>query len=150
MEQQMSPDKIRKLAKALDDAIEKRNVEELVSYFSDDCRVELLGIKLAGKEGLRKAIGWMFGHLSEIALIPITIIISGSTFFEEFILKAKVGGGKEIQVKQAEVLVYDDDYKVESLRLYFDRLEMSAAYVSNPIEKIMIGQLSKASLKGLL
>ena len=83
-------------------------------------------------------------------MISITIIISGSTFFEEFIVKAKVGGGKEIQVKQAEVLVYNADYKVKSLRLYFDRLELAAAYTSNPIERIMIRQLSKSSLKGLL
>ena len=70
--------------------------------------------------------------------------------FEEFIVRAKIKEGKEIQVKQTEVLVYDDEYKVKQLRLYFDRLELAAAYTSNPIEKIMISQLSKASLKGLL
>ena len=92
----------------------------------------------------------MFRYLKEITLSPITIMIEGNTFFEEFLVRTKSKEGQEVQVKQAEVLVYDDGYKVKSLRLYFDRLELAAAYTSNPIERIMINRLSKASLKGLL
>jgi ketosteroid isomerase-like protein len=150
MEQRLSPEEIRKLAKALDDAIESRNNEEVITYFSDDCEIELLGIKLAGQEGLRKAIRWMYEYLKEITLSPMTIMVDGNTFFEEFIVRAKIKEGKEIQVKQTEVLVYDEAYKVKNLRLYFDRLELAAAYASNPLEKIMIRRLTKASLKGLL
>ena len=149
MEQQMSPEKIRNLAKALDDAIEKQDMEEILSYFSDNCEIELPGVTLSGKEGLRKAIRWMYRYLKEITLIPITIMIEGNTFFEEFTTKAK-GKSEEIQVRQTEVLVYDGEYKVKRLRLYFDRLEFAAAYASNPIKKIIISRLSKASLKGLL
>ena len=150
MEQQLSADKIRKYAKALDDAIEKQDVEEVMSCFSDDCEIELPGVRLSGKEGLSKAISWMYGYLKEITLVPVTIMIDGNTFFEEFIVRAKTKEGKEIQVKQTEVLVYDGEDRVRNLRLYFDRLELAAASVSNPIEKIMISQVSKASLKGLL
>ena len=149
MEQQLSAEKIRKLAKMLDNAIESQNNEEIISYFSDNCEIELPGIRLTGKEGLRKAIAWMYQYLKEIVLIPITIMVDGKTFFEEFIVNANVKG-EEIQVKQTEMLVYNDQYKVERLRLYFDRLELAAACASNPIEKIMISQLNKASLKGLL
>ena len=56
MNHQLSTEKIRKFAKALDDAIEKRDIEEIASYFSNDCAIELLGIKLSGQEGLNKAI----------------------------------------------------------------------------------------------
>ena len=150
MEQKLSPVKIRKLAKALDDAIESRNNEEVLSYFSDNCEIELPGIKLSGKEGMQKAVAWMYKYLKGIVLIPITIMINGNTFFEEFIIRVKIKEGKEIQVRQTEVLVYDDEYKVKNIRLYFDRLELAAAYTFNPIEKIMISQISKASLKGLL
>jgi len=150
MEQKLSPEKIRKLAKALDDAIENRKTKEVMSYFAETCEIELVGVKLTGKEGLRKAIRWIFRYLKEITLSPITIMIEGNTFFEEFSVRTKIKEDKEIQVKQAEVLVYDDEYKVKSLRLYFDRLELAAAYTSNPIEKMMIDRLSKASLKGLL
>ncbi|MFC1963987.1 nuclear transport factor 2 family protein [Chloroflexota bacterium] len=150
MKSPMGTEQIRKLAKALDDAIESRNNEEIVSYFSDNCEIELLGVKLSGKEGLRKAIAWMYGYLKDVTLIPITIMVDGDTFFEEFMLKAKIKGGKGIEVKQAEVLVYDGEYKVKNLRLYFDRLELAVAYVSNPVEKMMVRQISKASLNGLI
>ena len=150
MAQHISPEKIRELAKALDDAIENRETEAVISLFSETCEIELLGTKLAGKEGLRKAISWIYRYLKELTLIPITIMIEGNTFFEEFFIRTKTKEGKEIQVKQAEVLVYDDEYKVKSLRLYFDRLELASAYTSNPVEKMMIDRLKKASLKGLL
>jgi ketosteroid isomerase-like protein len=150
MAQHLNPEKIRELAKALDDAIENRETEAVISHFSETCEIELLGTKLAREEGLRKAINWMFRYLKEITLIPITIMIEGNTFFEEFIVRTKTKEGKEIQIKQTEVLVYDDEYKVKSLRLYFDRLELAAAYTSNPLEKMIINWLKKSSLKGLL
>jgi ketosteroid isomerase-like protein len=149
MSREQSPDEIRKYAKALDDAIERRNIEEVESYFCDDCEIEVLGVKLTGKEGMRKAFGWMYKYLKEMILIPVTIMVDGNTFFEEFIVKTKVKGDKEIQVRQAEVLVYED-YKVKSLRLYFDRLELAEAFTSNAVEQIMVNQIIKASLKGLV
>jgi len=150
MAQHLNPEKVRELAKALDDAIQNRETEAVISHFSETCEIELVGTKLAGKEGLRKAISWIYRYLKELTLIPITIMIEGNTFFEEFFIRTKTKEGKEIQVKQAEVLVYDNEYKVKSLRLYFDRLELASAYTLNPVEKMMIDRLKKASLKGLL
>ena len=49
MEQHLNPEKIRQLAKALDNAIESRKAEEVISHFSETCEIELLGIKLTGK-----------------------------------------------------------------------------------------------------
>lgn len=149
MEKQLSTVKIRKLAQALDDSIESQNVEEIASYFSENCEIELPGITLYGKDGLRKAVAWMYRYFHGITLVPIIIMVNENTFFEEFILRAKNKKGKEVQVKMTEVLVYDDTYKVRSLRLYFDRLEL-AGFTSSPIEKMIINKLNKASLKGLL
>ena len=149
MEKSLNPEKIREISESLDDAIEKHHVEELVSYFSEECEIQLSGITLTGHEGLRKAIDWMYAYLKEITLIPITMIIQGSVFFEEFIVKAKVGG-HNIEVRQAEVLVYRNDYKVENIRLYFDRLELAQNFPYNFIDRILIRKVNKASLKGLL
>jgi hypothetical protein len=148
--QKLITENILKYARALDEAIEKRNREEVISYFSDSCEIELLGIKLTGKEGLKKAINWMFKYLNRITLTPITIMVDGNNFFEEFTVTAKVRGGKEIQVNQSEVLTYDNEYKVTNLRLYFDRLELASAYTTNPIEKLMVNIISRASVKDLL
>jgi ketosteroid isomerase-like protein len=139
---------IREYAKSFDDAIERRDMKEVVSYFCDDSEIELLGIKITGKEGLRKAFDWIYKYLKEIILVPITIMVDDNVFFEEFRVKAKVKGGKELRVKQSEVLVWEDD-KIKSLRLYFDRLELADAFISNFLERIMVKQLIKESLKGL-
>jgi len=149
MGHEQSEKEIRRYAKALDDAIEGGDIDEVMSYFSDDCEIELLGVKLSGKEGLRKAFDWIYKYLKDMVLVPITIMVDGNVFFEEFMVKAKVKGGKELQVKQAEVLVYED-YKVKSLRLYFDRLELADAFTSNVLERMMVKQLVKESLKGLI
>jgi hypothetical protein len=149
MSSTLDEEKIRTLAKALDDAVEKHNIEELVSYFSEKCEIEFLGIKLTGHEGLKKALGWMFEYLKEIRLIPITIIIQGNIFFEEFTVRAKIRAGREIVVKQAEVLEYGNGYKVEILRLYFDRLELAPAFSANFLDRILIDRITKVSLKGL-
>jgi len=148
METSLSEVQIRDLAKALDDAIEKHNVQEIVSYFSEECEIHFPGVTLTGREGLRKAIRWMFRYLKEIILVPVTIMIQDNIFFEEFIVKAKVAG-RDIQLRQSEVLEYNTDYRVKSIRLYFDRLELAEAFTSNTIERIMIKQLIKVSLKGL-
>ena len=149
MSREQSETEIRKCAKALDDAIERGNIDEVMSYFCDDCEIELLGVRLTGKEGLRNAFDWIYKYLKDMVLVPITIMVDGNVFFEEFMVKAKVKGGKELQVKQSEVLVYDD-YKVKSLRLYFDRLELADAFTSNALERMMVKQLVKESLKGLV
>jgi ketosteroid isomerase-like protein len=149
METNMNSEKIRQLAKALDDAIEKRDIEELVSYFSSDCKICLPGITLSGYGGLRKAIRWMFRYLKDITLVPVTIIAKDNIFFEEFIVKAK-SEGRDFELRQAEILEYDAADKVKSIRLYFDRLEFAQNLSYNFIDRVLIKMARKASLKGLV
>jgi ketosteroid isomerase-like protein len=145
----MNSDRIRTLAKALDDTIEAGDAERLTSFFSQDCEVRLPGVTLHGSDGLRKAVGWMFANLKDISLVPVAITVQDNVFMEEFVLRARAAGG-EVDVRQAEVLEYDADYRVKSLRLYFDRLELAPVLASGFIDRILIRQVSKASLKGLL
>lgn len=145
----MDSDQIKKRAQALDDAIEKRNIPAVLDFFSEDCEMEMAGLALKGKDGLQRALRWIFGHLREIRLIPITIMIEGETFFEEFIVRTETPKGRKVEVKQAEVLVYDEDYKVKSLRLYFDRLEMGDFFVSNFVERAIVKLTAELSVKGL-
>jgi ketosteroid isomerase-like protein len=145
----MIPDQIRIRAQALDEAIEKRDVEATMAFFSDDFEIEMIGLTLKGREGLKKALSWMFDCLKEIRIIPLTILIDGATFFEEFVLRSKTKRGKTLEVRQAEVLIYDLDYKVKSLRLYFDRLELGEVFASNIGERLVVKLLARASVKSL-
>ncbi len=79
MENKQSSDEIRKAAVNLDNAIEKKDTEKILSSFSDDCEIELLGIKLKGKEGVRRWINWLYKHLAEVRFLPVTIMIDDLT-----------------------------------------------------------------------
>ena len=148
MEIKQSSDKIRKIAMALDNAIESKDIEEILASFADDCEIELLRQRLIGKEGVKKWIDWMYKNVRQIKLQPIIIVVKGNTLFEEFIVRARLHSGIEIKSKQAEVLVCEN-YKIKSLRLYFDRLDFAESVAKDPISKATVNRILKKSLEGL-
>jgi len=96
---------------------------------------------------VRKALDWLYGELGTISFEPLTILVEGDTFFEEFVLRA-TKGTMEVEIKATEVLVYRD-YKVTHLRLYFDRLELAAALARGFLERWIVRKLERVSLRGL-
>ena len=91
---------------------------------------------------------WIYKHLAEIKFTPITIMVEGNTFFEEFIINAKLFDGSEVQSRQAEVLIYDN-FKVKILRIYFDRLDFSNAVAKGWATKKILKYLIRKSIDGL-
>jgi hypothetical protein len=132
----------------LDNAIENRKIEDVLSKFSVDCEIELLGIKLSGRDGVKKWMEWQFKHIAKVEFVPITKMVSGNTFFEEYSVKAKLHDGKEIRSKQAVVLQFKNDM-IKSLRLYFDRLDFADAVAKDVISKTIVKELVKKSIEGL-
>jgi len=149
MDAQKLSEQIQKAAMALDSALESRNTEEVLSYFADDCEIELLKQILIGKEGVKKWIDWLYKNLRQIKLQPIVMMVEGNKFFEEFIVRARLYSGIEVKSRQAEVLIYDDKGKIKSLRLYFDRLDFIESVTKGPISKTLVNQIIKKSLEGL-
>ena len=144
----ISSEEIRRVAMALDKALESKDLQAIVEKFADDCEIELLSVKLVGKEGVRKWFNWMYTHVFEIEFLPVTIIIEGNTFFEEYVVKAKFQDGKEAYSKQAVVLLFEN-LKVKSLRMYFDRLDFSSSVAKDVISKTIVRELVRKSLEGL-
>ena len=150
MDTQKLSEQIKKAAMTLDNAIENRNMEEILSSFTDDCEIEVLKQRLIGKEGVKIWIDWLYKNLRQIKLQPVVIMVEGNIFFEEFIVRARLYSGIEVKSKQAEVLVYDNNGKVKSLRLYFDRLDFAESITKGPISKTLVNQIIKKSLEGLI
>ena len=149
MTQVQDANRIKEVAMELDNAIEARDINQIVSFFSDDCEIELMGIKLSGKDGARKWLEWLFGTLVEVKFQPIIIMVEGNVFFEEFILMGTLPNGKIVESKQSEVLVYEN-YKIKSLRVYFDRLDFADIVAEDFISRRIVGMLISRSLKGLV
>ena len=148
MEHTQSSEAILKTALNLDKAIETRNIEAVLSKFSVDCEIEILGIKLSGRNGVKKWMKWQFKHIAKIEFIPITKMVSGNIFFEEYIAKVNLQNGEEILSNQAVVLEFKKKM-IKSLRLYFDRLDFADAVAKNIISRSIIKELIKKSVEGL-
>ena len=149
MTEEQDEDKIRQVAMDFDNAIESKDIDLMVSFFADDCEIELMSIVLSGKEGARKWLEWLFGTLVEVKFKPIIIMVEGNIFFEEFILVGTLPNGKIVESKQSEVLVYED-YKIKSLRVYFDRLDFADVVAEDFISRRIVKMLISRSLKGLM
>ncbi|KPK62992.1 hypothetical protein AMJ83_08945 [candidate division WOR_3 bacterium SM23_42] len=149
MESQQSRRTILRVAKRLDDAIESRDVDFIISCFAEDCGIEILGIKLKGKDGVRRWLDWMYANISNIKFTPITIMIEGNTLFEEFIITATTPRGAEISSKQSEVLVFEN-LRIKSLRLYFDRLDFADVVAKDFFRRAVLRRIVKLSLEGLV
>ena len=145
----MKTDKLREAAKELDVSLESKNIDQILPFFADDCEIELLGITVKGKEGVERWLKWQYEHVAKVKLVPVIIMTEGNVFFEEFVVNAKLHDGTKVESKQAEVLIYDENYKVKSLRLYFDRLDFANSVVKDPISKFIVRRLIKMSIKDL-
>jgi ketosteroid isomerase-like protein len=143
-----SSEDIRKVAIAFDKALESKDLQAIIETFAGDCEIELLGVKLFGKVSAKKWFSWLYKHAAEMKLLPVTVMVEGDIFFEEYAVKAKFYDGKEASSNQAEVLVFED-LKIKSQRMYFDRLDFSSSVAKDVISKTIVRQLVKKSLEGL-
>lgn len=143
-----SKEKILKLAEDLDNDLEKMDIELLIPYFDENCEIELLGVSLKGISGLTKWLKWFFESFSSIKFEPIVIMVEGGVFFEEFFIHGITNSGKKLTGKIAEVLEYEN-YKIKSLRLYFDRLDFADASITGFFERRVVKLIKNKSLKGL-
>ncbi len=149
MNDYQNKEKIIKLAEELDNDLELQEVDRMIPYFSEDCEIEIFGLRIKGKRDLKKWLNWFFNLFDKIKFEPIVIIVENHIFFEEFIIHVSFKQGKKLSVKVAEVLEYDN-YKIKSLRLYLDRLEFSDIFTNGFLSKKLVKLIKKRSLKGLV
>lgn len=140
-------EKIREIATELDDAIERGNLDDVLDFFADDCEIEFMGLKMRGKEEAEKWFRWLYGNLSEIRFRPVTLMVEGNKLFEEFVMKAKMHDGKEVQSKQAEILDFRRG-KVKSLRIYFNVSDFSQT-VGSFLKKAFVHKFVAQTIKGI-
>jgi len=143
-----STEEIRRVAMELDNAIENKRLDAVLSCFADDCEIELLRHSLYGKAGVEKWFDWLFKSIRQIKFQPIITMAEGNILFEEFIIRARLHSGPEVKSKQSEVLVFEND-KIKCLRLYFDRLDFADTVAKDPVSKAVMSRIIKKSVEGL-
>ncbi len=149
MKQFQDDERIREVAMEFDNAIEARDVDAIIDAFTEDCEIELMGVTLSGKEGVRRWANWLFNSIPVIKFTPVVIMVNEGVFFEEFIVTSTLPNGKVVKSKQSEVLVYEN-YKIKSLRIYFDRLDFSDFVIRDFLSKRIVKMLKSRSQSGLV
>ncbi|MBN2229835.1 MAG: nuclear transport factor 2 family protein [Candidatus Thorarchaeota archaeon] len=139
-------ERIQATAMDFDNAIESRDMDAIIEAFAEDYEVELLGITRSGKEGVRKWANWLFNSVPEIKFTPIIIMVDDGIFFEEFLVSGTLLDGQIVESKQSGVLVYED-YKIKSLRIYFDRLDFADFVATDFLSKRVVRMLKSRSLR---
>ncbi|KPK22443.1 MAG: hypothetical protein AMJ70_05995 [Dehalococcoidia bacterium SG8_51_3] len=148
MAEEQSTDDIRKVAMTLDNGIENKDLNTVMSCFADNCEIELLRQSLYGKAGVKKWFEWLFKNIRQIKFQPVVIMAEKNILFEEFIIRARLNSGPEIKSKQSEVLVFENE-KIKCLRLYFDRLDFADTVTKDPVSKAVVSRVIKKSIEGL-
>ena len=62
VEQQLT-NEIRKVAMTLDNGIENKDLNTVMSCFADNCEIELMRHSLYGKAGVKKWFDWLFKNI---------------------------------------------------------------------------------------
>ena len=108
-----SSEEIRKVVMAFDRALESKDLQAIIETFAGDCEIELLGVRLFGKAGAEKWFNWLYRHVAEMKLLPVTVMVEGDVFFEEYVVEAKFYGGEEASLasgKPMEVCTIGGDF----------------------------------------
>ena len=139
---------IRVAATRLDDALERGDTEEVVACFAEDCEVELLGVRLCGRDGVRRWLRWMKARgIQSLWFTPRSIVVEGDVFVEEFLASLRMVDGRMVESRQSEVLVYENNL-VKSLRLYFDPMDFAEIHRHSPVP-YLASLLRTAARQGL-
>jgi ketosteroid isomerase-like protein len=144
----MTETRIRQLAAELDEAIEQHDVDKVVTFFSQDCEIETIGLTLKGHDGARKWMSWLVAQLPNISFKPRVILVQGNLLIEEYAALTKTEDGTDIESKQCEVLEYEND-KLKSLRIYFDRLDFAEYTAKNWFQKAVVRRMIRISTEEL-
>lgn len=148
MEEKQPTNEIRRVAVTLDNAIENKRLDAVLSCFDDNCEIELIRHSLYGKAGVEKWFDWLFKNIRQIKIQPVIIMAEGNILFEEFIIRARLRSGPEIKSRQSEVLVFENE-RIKCLRLYFDRLDFADTMTKDPVSKAVVSRILKKSVEGL-
>ncbi len=149
MSNSQNKEKILKLAADLDKDLEKKDIDKVMTYFSEDCEIEILGITMKAYSGAKKWLEWFFELFETVQFEPIVIMVEDNIFFEEFLIHGVSKNQSNINVKVSEVLEYKN-YKIKSLRLYLDRLLFADIALTGFLSKRIVNLIKRRSLVGLI
>ena len=142
-------EKIESKVREYINAINKKDTEKALSFFTDDATWTANEGIFKGREELKRYITWMFESLPDISIADdgIGIIVQGNIAVYQHTFEATVEG---IKIKVPSICVYEfSGEKCKNHWAYNDRLSSAKQAVTGLIGRKVVNTLINRMEKGL-
>ena len=144
----MSDESIRSIVRSIREAFNNGNVEEELSFFTDDATFIRPEGTFKGKEEIKRYHTWSLQHYKELALTETDLIVSGNKAVLEFISEGTTTHGMKQRLPGILVFHFKDG-KVEHAHDYYDRLLITQQLAKGWFAKRVVGAVVNRMEKGL-
>ncbi len=142
-------EKIKSKVRDYRDAINKKDTEKALSFFTDDATWTGNEGIFKGREEIKRYITWMFESLQDLSIADdgIGIIVQGNIAVYQHTVEATVEG---IKIKVPSICVYEfSGEKCKNHWVYSDRLSLAKQAATGLIGRKAVNTLINRMEKGL-
>ena len=144
----MSQQKMSGTVHGIHEAMVKKDIEKLLSFFTDDARLISSEGTFIGKKEIGRYFTWMSEPYEETTSTTVNLIVQGDKAAHEYVIEATSADGTRVSLPG--VAMYDfKDGKAQEIRGYLDRLMMAKQVVKGWFPKRIINTIVKQAEKGL-
>jgi ketosteroid isomerase-like protein len=145
----MSEEQIISNMRKFRDAVESRDVEKTLAFFTDDAEWQTPEGTFKGKEQLKRYISWNMKMSPEFKMVDsgINIVVKGNIGIYEHIISGTVEGSKWATPALCIYELADD--KIKGIRTVYDRLAIAKQVSKGTIAKMSVNGIIKNMEKGL-
>ncbi len=145
----MSADQIKKRMREFKEALESRDVERILSFFTEDAEWQAPEGTFKGKEQLRRYITWNKQMIPDLKMTEsgIKIVVEGETGVYDHLLSGTAEGS---QWSTLALCIYQfDGEKLKGIRSVYDRLAIAKQVSKGAMAKMAVSGILSSMEKGL-
>jgi ketosteroid isomerase-like protein len=146
---EMSAEQVKTIMRKFRGALESRDVEKIMSFFTDDAEWHAPEGAFKGKEQIRSYVLWSKQTTPDLKIteVGVKIVTEGDVGVYEHMLSGTIDGMKWDVLG---LCVYEFvGNKVKSIRSVYDRLSMAKQASKGPVAKTAVSGILKRMEKGL-
>jgi uncharacterized protein (TIGR02246 family) len=146
----MSEKKLESIIRSICEAFNKRDVEKMVSFFTDDATLIRPEGTFKGKEEIKRYYRWSFSNYSELILTEVDLIVNGNKAVLEFVSEGTAVRDNRMKQRLPGMTVFEfRKGKVQQVHDYYDRLLIAQQLAKGWLEKKIINAVVNRMEKGL-
>jgi ketosteroid isomerase-like protein len=130
---------------------EKRDVEKMLSFLTEDVVWVNNEGTFKGKEDLKRYFTWETQRMSDAKIrdAGIGIIVKGNIAVHEEVFEGSTSDGRRFGGIPVIIVEEFSGEKIQRHREYFDRLSMAKQAAKGPFERMIVGSIVNRFEKGL-